>query len=112
MGTNDGLAGGRRSADEAAVEATFVQKDGSATLSRAGRGIAMLVPRSRPAGCGYAPNWEKTIVGPAMARSAAPYDVGVCCEGLPKPTTRPMRLRARYARASRQSIALKSPAAR
>jgi crossover junction endodeoxyribonuclease RuvC len=59
--------------DEAAVEATFVNKDGSATLKLGqARGIAMLVPaRASVPVSEYAPNLvKKTIVGAGHGEKA------------------------------------------
>jgi crossover junction endodeoxyribonuclease RuvC len=59
--------------DEAAVEATFVNKDAGATLKLGqARGIAMLVPaRSKVPVSEYAPNLvKKTIVGAGHAEKA------------------------------------------
>lgn len=59
--------------DEAAVEATFVNKDASATLKLGqARGIAMLVPaRANVPVCEYAPNLvKKTVVGAGHGEKA------------------------------------------
>ena len=59
--------------DEAAVEATFVSKDASATLKLGqARGIAMLVPAKAGLGVAeYAPNLvKKTVVGAGHADKA------------------------------------------
>jgi len=59
--------------DEAAVEATFVNKDASATLKLGqARGVAMLIPaRAGIAVAEYAPNLvKKTIVGAGHAEKA------------------------------------------
>ncbi|WP_198343806.1 crossover junction endodeoxyribonuclease RuvC [Pseudorhodoplanes sinuspersici] len=59
--------------DEAAVEATFVNRDGAATLKLGqARGIAMLIPaRAGLAVAEYAPNLvKKTVVGAGHAEKA------------------------------------------
>ena len=99
--------------DEAAVEATFVNKDASATLKLGqARGIALLVPaRAGISVAEYAPNLvKKTIVGAGHCeKEQIRLMMGVL---LPKAdpqirTTPPMRSPSRCPRASPPKRALK-----